>query len=161
MANNYYKGQKVRCTGTFTTSAGTAVDPTAVVFITKDPDGTMVGYHYGLSSLGSWSAATNSPALADGTGTAGKYYTVSAAGSVDFGSGSITFAVGDYVFYNGSVWQRLPSPSSTTPTKSSTGIYYVDIYASISGDWYYRCEGLGTGQSAAEESFAVKDSEFD
>lgn len=54
---------------------------------------------------GTWSAATNTPTLADGTGTAGWYYICSAAGTVNFGSGNITFAVGDRVSYNGSVWQ--------------------------------------------------------
>jgi len=55
---------------------------------------------------GNYNATTNSPTLADGTGNAGDVYRVNVAGSQDFGSGSITFVVGDWVVYNGSVWQQ-------------------------------------------------------
>jgi uncharacterized protein YaiE (UPF0345 family) len=54
---------------------------------------------------GTWSAATNTPTLANGTGNAGDVYEVSAAGTVNFGAGGIAFAVGDYVVYDGSAWQ--------------------------------------------------------
>ena len=56
---------------------------------------------------GTWDASTNTPALADGTGDTGDMYIVSVAGTVDFGSGDITFYEGDRVVYNGSVWQRV------------------------------------------------------
>lgn len=56
---------------------------------------------------GTWDASTNTPALADGTGNTDDIYIVSVAGTVDFGSGDITFYEGDRVVYNGSVWQRL------------------------------------------------------
>ena len=54
---------------------------------------------------GTWSAATNTPTLADGTGNAGDVYEVSAAGTVNFGAGGIAFALGDYVVYDGTSWQ--------------------------------------------------------
>jgi hypothetical protein len=54
---------------------------------------------------GTWSAATNTPTLANGTGNAGDVYEVSAAGTVNFGAGGIAFAVGDYVVYDGATWQ--------------------------------------------------------
>lgn len=54
---------------------------------------------------GQWNATTNSPTLADGTGNAGDVYRVSVAGSQNLGSGSITFAVSDWVMYSGTVWQ--------------------------------------------------------
>lgn len=55
---------------------------------------------------GTWSAATNTPTLANGTGDTGDVYICNAAGTVNFGAGAITFAVGDYVIYSGSIWQR-------------------------------------------------------
>jgi hypothetical protein len=55
---------------------------------------------------GTWSAATNTPTLANGTGDTGDVYLCNAAGSVNFGAGSLTFAVGDYVVYSGTIWQR-------------------------------------------------------
>ena len=58
---------------------------------------------------GTWSAASNTPTLANGTGTAGYEYVVTASGTVNFGAGNITFTAGDFVIYNGSIWQRIPT----------------------------------------------------
>ena len=58
---------------------------------------------------GTWNADTNSPTLADGTGTLGDMYIVSVAGTQNLGSGAISFEVGDRVLYDGSVWQKLSS----------------------------------------------------
>jgi hypothetical protein len=55
---------------------------------------------------GTWTAATNTPTLADGAGTAGWYYPCTGAGTVNFGAGNITFAAGDGVYYTGSVWAK-------------------------------------------------------
>jgi len=60
---------------------------------------------------GSWNASTNAPALADGDGGAtygiGATFRVSASGSQDLGSGSITFAIGDKVVYNvNNIWEK-------------------------------------------------------
>lgn len=55
---------------------------------------------------GTWNANTNTPILIDGTGDTGDVYLVSVAGTQDLGSGSITFAVGDFVIYSGSVWEK-------------------------------------------------------
>lgn len=55
---------------------------------------------------GTWNAATNTPTLADGTGDAGDVYIVNVAGTQNLGSGNITFGVGDWVIYNGSIWQK-------------------------------------------------------
>jgi plastocyanin len=58
---------------------------------------------------GTWNASTNTPTLADGSGTAGWEYAVSTGGTRNLGSGSITFVAGDYVIYNGTIWQQIPS----------------------------------------------------
>jgi plastocyanin len=58
---------------------------------------------------GTWNASTNSPTLADGSGSAGWQYAVSTGGTINLGSGSITFVAGDSVIYNGTIWQRIPS----------------------------------------------------
>lgn len=64
---------------------------------------------------GTWNASTNSPTLADGVGDTGDVYRVSVAGTQNLGSGSITFDVGDYVIYNGSIWEK----SDTTDAVAS------------------------------------------
>ena len=60
---------------------------------------------------GTWDASTNSPTLADGSGTAGWQYAVSVGGTRNLGSGSITFVAGDNIIYNGTIWQRIPASS--------------------------------------------------
>lgn len=68
----------------------------------------------GMQYQGTWNASTNSPTLANGTGTDGHFYRVTTAGTQNLGSGNITFSVGDDVIHNGSVWQRAPSGSTST-----------------------------------------------
>ena len=63
---------------------------------------------------GFWNAASNTPALADGTGTAANFYYVSSAGTQNLGSGNITFAVNDIVIYNGTIWQQMTVSNSVT-----------------------------------------------
>ncbi len=75
----------------------------------------------GLTYDGSWNANTNSPTLADGSGTSGHFYIVSVAGSQNLGSGSISFAVGDWALYNGTVWQKVPSSSAVSAVFGRTG----------------------------------------
>ena len=58
---------------------------------------------------GTWNASTNTPTLADGVGTAGWQYAVSVGGTINLGSGSLTFVAGDNIIYNGTIWQRIPA----------------------------------------------------
>lgn len=70
---------------------------------------------------GAWDASSNSPSLIDGTGNAGDVYRVSAAGSQDLGSGSQSYAIGDWVMYNGSIWQKSPGTDAVTSVNGATG----------------------------------------
>ena len=68
-----------------------------------------------MEFLGQWDASTNTPHLADGTGTNGDFYIVSVGGTVDFGTVQdphvVTFTVNDRVVYEGDIaqWVRLPA----------------------------------------------------
>jgi hypothetical protein len=73
---------------------------------------------------GTWNAATNTPTLANGTGDTGDVYICNVAGTVNFGAGPLTFAVGDYVIYSGSIWQRSSGAVGTV----------TSVAASITGD---------------------------
>ena len=86
---------------------------------------------------GVYNATTNSPTLADGVGTAGSMYKVTVAGTQDFGSGNITFNVGDYIILNDSmVWEKSDTTDAVnsvngqvgdvTLTKSDVGLGNVD-----------------------------------
>jgi len=64
-----------------------------------------------LNYKGTWNASTNNPALADGTGAKGDYYVVSTAGTQTFGGIQLFFGTGDWIAYNGAVWQRVEGGS--------------------------------------------------
>jgi hypothetical protein len=69
---------------------------------------------------GMWNAATNTPTLANGTGDTGDVYICNVAGTVNFGAGPITFAVGDYVIYSGTIWQRSSGAVGTVTSVAAT-----------------------------------------
>jgi hypothetical protein len=71
---------------------------------------------------GNWNATTNSPTLADGTGNAGDVYRVNTAGTQNLGSGSQTFAVGDWVVYNGSIWEKSTNSNAVVSVNGQTGV---------------------------------------
>jgi hypothetical protein len=75
---------------------------------------------------GVWNASTNSPTLADGAGDAGQVYRVGIAGSQDLGSGSISFSVGDYVIYNGTIWEKSDTTDAVASVNGQTGIVVLD-----------------------------------
>ena len=87
---------------------------------------------------GAWDASTNTPALADGTGTNGDFYVVSVAGTVTFSAGrSITFYVNDRVIYDGTLqeWERLPA-GEVRSVNGQTGDVVLSIPAAqVNSDW--------------------------
>jgi hypothetical protein len=83
-----------------------------------------------MEYLGTWDAATNTPTLADGTGSAGNVYLVTVAGTQNLGSGSLTFQVGDWVVHNGTIWQQSPSGDEVLSVFGRTG-----VVVSASGDY--------------------------
>jgi len=69
---------------------------------------------------GTWNASTNTPTLANGTGNAGDVYLCNVAGTVNFGAGPITFAVGDQVLYSGTTWERASGATGTVTSVAVT-----------------------------------------
>lgn len=72
--------------------------------------------------LGAWDASTNTPTLADldgGSGVgAGATYRVSVAGTVDFGSGPISFNVNDRLVYRfDGIWEKWDTTDDEPLTK--------------------------------------------
>lgn len=129
-----------------------------------------------MSYLGVWNATTNSPSLADGSGNAddtiGSVYRVGTGGTQNLGSGSQTFAVGEYVILNASkVWERadtadigstddLPEGSANKYfngkntdqlTEGTTNLYFASGFAAATTD------GLteGTGNLYFATGFAA------
>ena len=59
-----------------------------------------------LNFKGTWNAATNTPTIVSGVGVKGDYFVVSVAGSTTI-DGISNWGVGDWITYNGTVWQRV------------------------------------------------------
>lgn len=75
---------------------------------------------------GTWNANTNSPALADGSGNAGDVYRVSVAGTQNLGSGNISFNLGDYVIYSGTVWEKADGSDAVDSVNGQQGVVVLD-----------------------------------
>jgi uncharacterized protein YaiE (UPF0345 family) len=73
-----------------------------------------------VTYLGTWNAATNTPTLTNGTGDAGDMYLCNVAGTVNFGAGPITFAVGDWVLYGSGTWQKSNGQNGTVTSVAAS-----------------------------------------
>ena len=102
---------------------------------------------------GNWNANTNTPTLADGTGTYGVWYHVETAGTVNLGSGSITYAVGDRVIYNGSIWvKQTQNYSLNVATTSVLGGIKQGTGLSIDGSGVASVVSLTTARTISATS---------
>ena len=121
---------------------------------------------------GDWNAQTNTPTLADGTGTKGDTYNVSVGGTQDLGSGDIVFFAGDRVIYNGSVWQRasggnILTVSEIAPSESNGNVdlskqtdvkkilnsnFLNKIYSLFSAKGWVKMSDVGTPLASAEDN---------
>lgn len=86
-----------------------------------------------------WNAETNTPTIADGTGTKGDFYICNVAGSQDLGSGLIEFSTNDTVIYDGTVWHRVASSSTRTEllniignsSRTNTGLMTAEQFVKL------------------------------
>jgi len=85
----------------------------------------------GLSYQGTWNASTNTPTLASSTGTSGYYYIVSVAGSTNL-DGITDWAIGDWLLFNGSAWQKIDQSNLVTSVNGQTGAVSVGTVTSVS-----------------------------
>jgi hypothetical protein len=74
----------------------------------------------GLSYQGTWNASTNTPTLASSTGTNGYYYIVSTAGSTNL-NGITDWQIGDWLLFNGTVWQKIDQSDILQTITSTDG----------------------------------------
>jgi hypothetical protein len=85
----------------------------------------------GLSYQGTWNATTNTPTLTSSVGTSGYYYVVATAGSTNL-NGITDWQIGDWLLFNGSVWQKIDQSNLVTSVNSQTGavsLTYTDVNA--------------------------------
>jgi hypothetical protein len=69
---------------------------------------------------GSWNATTNTPSITSGVGVAGNFYIVTVAGNTTI-DGVSSWAVGDWIIFSGSVWQKVPNTNTVTSVNTYTG----------------------------------------
>ena len=74
----------------------------------------------GLSYQGTWNASTNTPTLASSTGTNGYYYVVATAGTTNL-NGITDWAVGDWLIFNGTAWQKIDQSETLQFVTSTDG----------------------------------------
>jgi hypothetical protein len=73
-----------------------------------------------LLYLGTWNAQTNTPQILNGVGTNGNYYKVSVAGTTSI-DGTNTWNIGDWIIYNGSIWERVINNDLVSSVNSKVG----------------------------------------
>lgn len=72
---------------------------------------------------GTYDATTDTPDIVSAGGPAGTFYIVTVAGTQDLGTGNITFAVGDWVIFDGTNWSKVPlSGNQVSSFKGRTGV---------------------------------------
>ena len=74
----------------------------------------------GLDYQGTWDASTNTPTLASGVGINGYYYITATAGSTNL-DGITDWQIGDWLLFNGTVWQKIDQSNLVTSVNGQTG----------------------------------------
>lgn len=74
-----------------------------------------------LNYKGTWNAATNTPTIVSSVGVKGDYYVVSVAGTTTI-DGISNWGVGDWIAFNGAVWQRVEGGPDGNFTGLSTNV---------------------------------------
>ncbi len=92
-----------------------------------------------LVYVGTWNATTNTPALADGTGTQGNYYVVSAVGATSL-DGITDWQVGDWAVFNGTVWEKADHSDAVTSVAGKQGAIALDTDDVAEGSNLYYTE---------------------
>lgn len=80
-----------------------------------------------MTYKGTWDPISNIPTLVDGTGDNGDVYKASQVGTYNFGSGDITFAEGDWVIYNGSIWEKSTNSDLVASVNGQQGVVLLDL----------------------------------
>jgi len=98
-----------------------------------------------LSYQGTWNASTNSPTLTSSIGTQNNYYIVGTSGSTNL-NGITDWVVGDWLIFNGSVWQKIDTTDLVVSVAGRTGAITLTT-ADVSG--------LGTIATQASSNISI------
>ncbi len=85
---------------------------------------------------GTWNALTNSPTLTSSVGTNGYYYIVSVSGSTLI-NGISDWAIGDWIIFNGSTWNKVDNTDAVVSVNGQTGIVNLTTSNISEGSNFY------------------------
>ena len=85
-----------------------------------------------MAYKGIWSAPNNSPALVNGTGTAGDTYYIVTGGTQNLGNGNILYQQKNSITYTNGIWAQIPI-EYTFDLGSSGGVVAVHTDSSLQG----------------------------
>ena len=108
---------------------------------------------------GNWDADTNSPTLANtDTGVADYLYYVNVAGSTDFGAGSKTFSVGDWVYNVNGAWEKADNNDDVLSVNGQVGTVVLDTDDISEGTNKYYAESLFNASLATKDTDDLSES---
>jgi hypothetical protein len=119
-----------------------------------------------LEYQGTWNATSNTPTLVSSTGTLGNFYVVSTAGSTAI-DGTSTWIVGDWIMFNGTIWQRVINSNvatwyhvdSTTPTNTTSSTDAVmntmTVTPTVAGIYQVTFEAQASVSAAATVTYSI------
>ena len=107
-----------------------------------------------LNYKGIWDADANSPTLGDSglNGVLNDFYVIGTAGTTSI-DGVASWAVGDWIIHNGSIWQKIPNANTVTSVASKVGAVTLvkdDISNFVEADYLHT---TGNETFAGEKTF--------
>jgi hypothetical protein len=108
-------------TASTTVLGGVKVDGSSVSINGSGVISVSTGLAGSVTFKGGWNANTNTPALANGTGTSGWMYIVTTNGVTNLGAGLISYNAGDLLVYDGAAWINVAANNGVVSLNSRTG----------------------------------------
>ncbi len=107
-------------TGLNTSGGGTIVSTDSILEAFGKVQNQISALVGGVMYEGTWNASTNSPTITSSVGNKGDYYVVSVAGSTTI-DGISDWKVGDWIIFNGSVWDKVDNTDAVSSVNGFTG----------------------------------------
>ena len=102
----------------------------------------------GLSYQGTWNASTNTPTLTSSVGVTNYYYIVGTSGSTNL-NGITDWVAGDWLIFNGSVWQKIDQTNLVVSVNGQTGAVTLTTTNIAEGTNLYFTNALARGALSA------------
>jgi hypothetical protein len=135
---------------------------------TLDGTGKVPSSQLNITSMtykGTWNANTNTPTLSDsgGGGAQGDYYVIDTAGTTTI-DGISSWAVGDWIVNNGSVWEKVDNTEQVTSVAGKQGAVILDaddVSETASKKWLSstdktKLDGIESGATADQTDAEIK-----